>query len=48
MIPVGRGKLSPEEFELIIQGKNRGLAGQSAPAQGLTLTAIEYPKEIFI
>jgi tRNA pseudouridine38-40 synthase len=48
MIAVGRGKLSTADFEMIIQGKNRGLAGQSAPAQGLSLTAIEYPKEIFI
>ncbi len=48
MIIIGRGKLSPEDFEKIILGKNRGLAGQSAPAQGLSLTAIEYPKEIFI
>jgi len=48
MIVVGRGKLTTDEFERIIIGQNRGLAGQSAPAQGLSLTAIEYPKEIFI
>jgi len=48
MIPVGRGKLSIADFESIIEGKNRGLAGQSAPAQGLSLTSISYPKELFI
>lgn len=48
MIQVGRGKLGTAEFENIILAKNRGLAGQSAPAQGLSLTAIEYPEEIFI
>lgn len=48
MIPVGRGKLSNREFEQIIEGKDRGLAGQSAPAQGLSLTHIEYPTDIFI
>jgi len=48
MIVVGRGKLSTEEFEKIILGQNRGLAGQSAPAHGLSLTAIEYPEQIFI
>jgi len=48
MIVAGRGKLTTEEFEKIILGQNRGLAGQSAPAHGLSLTAIEYPKEIFI
>lgn len=48
LIPAGRGKLSPAEFESILNGKNRGLAGQSAPAHGLSLTAIEYPEKIFI
>lgn len=47
LIPAGRGKLSLTDFEAILQGKNRGLAGQSAPAHGLSLTAIEYPREIF-
>lgn len=48
LIPVGRGKLSVTDFEAILQRKDRGLAGQSAPAQGLSLTEIEYPAEIFI
>lgn len=48
LIPAGRGKLSPAEFESILNGKNRGLAGQSAPAHGLSLTAIEYPENLFI
>ncbi|MDD3736434.1 MAG: hypothetical protein PHO11_04620 [Bacteroidales bacterium] len=47
-MPVGRGKLSVADFEGVIDGKNRGLAGQSAPAHGLSLTGIEYPPEIFI
>ncbi len=48
LIPVGRGKLSQADFEAILNGKNRGLAGQSAPAHGLSLTAIEYPENLFI
>lgn len=48
LIPVGRGKLSVADFEAIIHGRDRGLAGQSAPAHGLSLTGIEYPPEIFI
>ncbi|MDZ7636391.1 MAG: hypothetical protein U5L72_18975 [Bacteroidales bacterium] len=48
LIPAGRGKLSPAEFESILDGRNRGLAGQSAPAHGLALTAIEYPENLFI
>lgn len=47
LIPAGRGKLALNDFEAILQGKNRSLAGQSAPAHGLSLTAIEYPGEIF-
>lgn len=48
LIPVGRGKLSLSDFESILNGRDRGLAGQSAPAHGLSLTAIEYPDSVFI
>jgi tRNA pseudouridine38-40 synthase len=48
LIPAGRGKLSATEFESVLNGRNRGLAGQSAPAHGLSLTAIEYPAKLFI
>lgn len=48
LITVGRGKLSAAQFEEIIEGKHRGLAGQSAPAHGLSLVAIEYPESVFI
>jgi tRNA pseudouridine38-40 synthase len=48
LIPVGRGKMTAAEFEAVLNGKNRGLAGQSAPAHGLSLTAIEYPDLLFI
>lgn len=48
LVDVGRGKTSPEEFRRIIEGRNRGMAGKSAPACGLFLTDIRYPEEIFI
>jgi tRNA pseudouridine38-40 synthase len=48
LIPVGRGKLSVSAFEEIIKGKDRSLAGQSAPAHGLALTVIEYPESVFL
>jgi len=48
LITVGRGKLSIAEFESILNGRNRGLASQSAPAHGLSLTGIDYPGELFI
>jgi tRNA pseudouridine38-40 synthase len=48
MVETGSGKTDLEGFEAIIDGKNRCLAGKSAPAKGLFLTDIEYPIEIFI
>ncbi len=47
LLEVGKGKLSVEEFRRIIETKDRGAAGASAPAQGLFLVDIEYPEEIF-
>lgn len=48
LVDVGRGKLTPEDFAKIIEAKDRSLAGTSAPAEGLYLTEIEYPKDIFL
>jgi tRNA pseudouridine38-40 synthase len=39
---VGRGKISVKEFAHIIAAKDRVQAAQSAPAQGLMLTRVEY------
>lgn len=47
MIRTGMNKMSLEEFEGIIQARDRNKAGQSAVAQGLFLVKIEYPPEIF-
>lgn len=48
LVQVGRGKLSLSEFDDIIRGRDRGLAGQSAPAHGLSLMDIKYPPDVFI
>jgi tRNA pseudouridine38-40 synthase len=48
LLEVGYGKLSLEEFHDIIASKNRVNAGSSAPAQGLYLTRVSYPEDIFI
>ncbi|HPA87082.1 MAG TPA: tRNA pseudouridine(38-40) synthase TruA [Bacteroidales bacterium] len=48
LIDVGRGKITPEEFEKIILSRDRSRAGMSAPARGLFLTDIEYPSGIFV
>ncbi len=45
LLEVGKGKLDVEEFRQIIEKKDRGAAGASAPAQGLFLAHIEYPGE---
>jgi tRNA pseudouridine38-40 synthase len=45
LLEVGKGKLTIEQFREIVEKKNRGCAGASAPAQGLFLVGIEYPEE---
>ena len=47
LLEVGKGKLSIDDFRKIIESKDRGAAGTSAPAQGLFLVNIEYPEEMF-
>jgi len=48
LIEVGIGKTTIEEFEQIIESKDRCNAGPSAPAQGLFLSNIKYPENIFL
>ena len=47
MLDVGNGKKSVSDFQNIIEAKDRGLAGMSAPARGLFLVDIGYPVTIF-
>ena len=42
LIAVGRGARAPEEMEAIIAARDRAAAGETAPAQGLTLWETEY------
>jgi tRNA pseudouridine38-40 synthase len=48
LFEVGRGKMTPEQFAAIIHQHTRTAAGDSAPAEGLYLTHINYPKELFL
>ncbi|MFY7789047.1 MAG: tRNA pseudouridine(38-40) synthase TruA [Thermoflexibacteraceae bacterium] len=48
LLEVGRGKLTTEGFEAIIQSKKRTAAGKSAPPQGLFLTDVSYPTTVFL
>ena len=48
LFDVGRGKSTAEDVRAIIAAQNRCKAGHSAPAEGLSLVEINYPKEIFV
>lgn len=43
LIAVGEGKREPEWAREVLEGRDRTLGGVTAPAAGLTLTAVEYP-----
>jgi len=48
LLEVGIGKMDVIDFRKVIEQKDRGAAGLSVPAQGLFLTDIEYPQNVFI
>ncbi len=48
LLNVGRGKMTVDDFRRIIEAKDRGAAGTSAPPHGLFLTDIVYPEELFV
>lgn len=48
LLMVGQGKIGISDFEEIILSRKRSKAGTSAPAHGLYLVAVEYPKDIRI
>lgn len=44
---VGKGKMSLNEFQSVIDSCDRSKAGKSAPACGLYLARVDYPIEVF-
>ena len=48
LLEVGRGKMNVDEFERVIQSRDRTKAGASAKAEGLYLSEIIYPEAIFL
>lgn len=42
LLEVGQGKLKPELVSVILKGKDRALAGKTAPANGLYLFRVDY------
>ena len=42
LIEVGRGRMSMDEFRMVIEGKQRTMAGESMPAKALFLEEVVY------
>lgn len=42
MVDVAQGRMTPEEWSAVLAGGERRNAGQTAPARGLALVAVEY------
>jgi tRNA pseudouridine38-40 synthase len=42
LVEVGRSKRKPEEMRVIIESRNRNIAGVTAPACGLFLKEVKY------
>lgn len=42
LIDIGQGKLSPEDIPILLEKKDRALAGKTAPPQGLYLWDVSY------
>ncbi|MBX0326865.1 tRNA pseudouridine(38-40) synthase TruA [Oscillochloris sp. ZM17-4] len=43
VVLAGRGKITPDGFQRILEGRDRKAAGPTAPAHGLTLVSVGYP-----
>lgn len=48
LLDVGCGKISLEDFNGILKGKDRKKAGMNVPPEGLYLTSVKYHKKIFL
>ncbi len=48
LLEVGLGNISLNEFQKVIEIKDRTKAGRAVPPDGLFLTAVQYPAELYI
>ena len=48
LLEVGKGKLTVDGFRKVIEAKDRGCAGTSAPGHALFLEDVGYPEELFL
>ena len=46
IVKIGDGTWDPEKILTILKGKNRNLAGPTAPADGLYLERVQYPENL--
>ena len=46
LLRVGTGRMTVDEFHSIIEAKQIGLAGPSAPSRGLCLMKVNYKKNL--
>ena len=46
IVKIGDGTWEPQQIENILKGKNRSLAGPTAPPEGLYLEKIDYPADL--
>ena len=47
LVDVGRGRYSVDEFRSIVESKDLSRSSAGAPAQGLFLSDVVYPKDVF-
>ena len=47
MVEVAEGRYDIDELRDVIRSGQRSRAGESAPPQGLFLTSVAYPEEVF-
>ncbi|MDX5444020.1 MAG: tRNA pseudouridine(38-40) synthase TruA [Hymenobacteraceae bacterium] len=48
LLDVGAGKITPNQFEEIIKAQDRQQASGAAAAEGLYLSKVEYPENLFL
>ena len=46
IVKIGDGTWNPDKILAILKGKNRNLAGPTAPAYGLYLEKVKYPENL--
>ena len=46
LVDVGAGRRDPASLPALLASRDRGQAGDTAPAQGLTLVSVDYPEPV--